>query len=259
VTGVGQVLPTAKVTGDVPDGEAIRVEGVRFAYRDQDVLHDIDLTVTPGERLALVGPSGAGKSTLGRLIAGIDPPRSGRVTVGGVDVSELDPAERHKRVALVTQEHHVFVGTLRENLLLAAPDATDAQVLSALRTVDSEWLSALPAGLDTEVGDGGLHLDPAQAQQLALARIVLADPQVLILDEATAMLDPTTARHAERALASVLSGRTVIAIAHRLNTAHDADRIAVLDGGRITEIGSHAELVAAGGAYADLWRSWHDG
>jgi ATP-binding cassette subfamily C protein len=259
LTGVAEVPPAVKVTSETPQGETIRVEGVRYAYRDRDVLHDIDLTVRPGERLALVGPSGAGKSTLGRLIAGIDPPRTGRVTVGGVPVSELEPIERHKRVALVTQEHHVFVGTLRENLILAAPQATDAEVLSALRTVDAGWLSTLPDGLDTELGDGALELDPGQAQQLALARIVLADPQVLILDEATAMLDPTTARHAERSLASVLSGRTVIAIAHRLNTAHDADRVAVLEAGRIVELGSHDDLVAANGVYADLWQTWHDG
>lgn len=259
VVGVAQVPPATRVTTELPADNRIEVADVHFAYRDRDVLHGISVSITPGERLAVVGPSGAGKSTLGRLIAGIDSPRSGGVTVGGVNVSELDPPKRHKRVALVTQEHHIFVGTVRENLLFAAPDATDEQLLAALDAVDAGWLAGLGNGLDTEVGEGALHLDPAQAQQLALARIVLADPHTLILDEATALLDPTTARHAERALASVLSGRTVIAIAHRLNTAYDADRVAVLDGGRIREIGSHDQLVAANGAYADLWRSWHDG
>ncbi|MCG5442966.1 ABC transporter ATP-binding protein/permease [Micromonospora sp. NIE79] len=256
--GVGMVPPEAPGTTASSRGERLVVSGARFSYSDgPDVLHGIDLEVQPGERLAVVGPSGAGKSTLARLLAGIDAPRQGVVSIGGCPVTDLDPAERRRRIALVTQEHHVFIGSVRDNLSFAAPDASDEQMRAALLTVGAEWFAELPDDLDTQLGDGARQLGAAEAQQLALARLVLADPHTLILDEATAALDPSTARRTERALAAVLVGRTVIAIAHRLNTAHDADRVAVLADGRITEIGSHDELVAAGGAYAALWRSWH--
>ncbi|MGQ5264096.1 ABC transporter ATP-binding protein [Micromonospora sp. ZYX-F-536] len=258
VLGVGLVPPEPPGTTAESRGERLVVRQARFAYAGgHDVLHGIDLEVRPGERLAVVGPSGAGKSTLARLLAGIDAPRRGVVSIGGCPVTDLDPAERRRRIALVTQEHHVFIGSVRDNLAFAAPDATDEQMRSALATVGADWYADLPDGLDTALGDGARQLGAAEAQQLALARLVLADPHTLILDEATAALDPTTARRTERALAAVLVGRTVIAIAHRLNTAHDADRVAVLADGRITEIGSHDDLVAAGGAYAALWHSWH--
>ena len=263
VLGVAEVPPEA--TGSVgedlrdgPEGRHIAARGVRFAYASgREVLHGIDLDVRPGERLAIVGPSGAGKSTLARLLAGIDAPRDGVVSLGGTPVTDLDPAVRRRRIALVTQEHHVFMGTLRDNLVFAAPDASDVEVRAALTSVGADWVADLPDGLSTALGDGGHALAAADVQQVALARLVLADPHVLILDEATAALDPTTARRTERALAAVLTGRTVIAIAHRLNTAHDADRVAVLEDGRITELGSHHDLLRAGGPYAALWRSWH--
>ena len=258
--GVAQVPDDREVSGARPDGEKIDAADVRFAYVDgRDVLHGVDLSVEVGERIAMVGPSGAGKSTLGRLLAGIHPPRTGSVTVGGVGLVELPLSDLRGHVALVTQEHHVFVGTLRENLALAAPPgAGDDQIREALGAVDAlDWVDALPDGLDTVVGSGGRAVTAAQAQQIALARLVLADPHTLVLDEATSLIDPRAARHLERSLAAVLEGRTVIAIAHRLFSAHDADRVAVVEGGRVTEFGSHDELVAAGGSYAALWDSWN--
>ena len=258
--GVAQVPDDREVTGAEPAGEQLDARDVRFSYVEgRDVLHGVDLDVGVGERIAMVGPSGAGKSTLGRLLAGIHPPRTGEVTVGGVGLVELPLAELRGHVALVTQEHHVFVGSLRENLALAAPPgATDDDIRASLSAVDAlEWVEALPDGLGTVVGSGGRALTAAQAQQIALARLVLADPHTLVLDEATSLIDPRAARHLERSMAAVLHGRTVIAIAHRLFSAHDADRVAVVEDGKITELGSHDDLVAAGGSYAALWDSWN--
>ncbi|MGW6282160.1 ABC transporter ATP-binding protein [Kribbella sp. NPDC055071] len=257
--GISDVPDDRTPSGRTPSGELVEAHDVRFSYVEgRDVLHGVELVIQPGERIAMVGPSGAGKSTLGRLVAGIHPPRTGSVTVGGVGMTELPLDELRKQVALVTQEHHVFVGTLRDNLAMARPSSTDAELLDALAAVDARgWAEALPDGLDTRVGSGQLALTPAQAQQLALARLVLADPHTLVLDEATSLIDPRAARHMESSLAAVLEGRTVIAIAHRLYTAHDADRVAVVEDGRITELGSHEDLVARQGSYAALWHSWH--
>ena len=260
VIGIADVPPDRSATGETPRDMHLEVDDVRYAYRaGRDVLKGVSLDLVPGERLAIVGPSGAGKSTLGRLMAGIDGPRTGRVDVGGVRLVDLDLDRLRGEVALVTQEHHVFVGTLEDNLLLARPGASQDALLAALEAVDARvWALGLPRGLETVVGSGGHQLTTAQAQQLALARLVLADPHTLVLDEATSLLDPRAARHLERSLAAVVSGRTVVAIAHRLHTAHDADRVAVVEDGLVTEVGTHDELIETDGAYAALWRSWQD-
>ncbi|MCZ3386383.1 MAG: ABC transporter ATP-binding protein/permease, partial [Actinomycetia bacterium] len=243
-----------------PQAADLHAHDVRYGYREgRDVLHGVSMDIEPGDRVAIVGPSGAGKSTLGRLLAGLHAPRTGTIEMGGVALASLPTEKVRRHVALVTQEHHVFIGTLRDNLLLARPGASDTQLWEALGSVDAaEWAEALPQGLLTEVGTGRHKLTPAQAQQLALARLVLADPHTLVLDEATSLLDPRAARHLEQSLAAVLEGRTVIAIAHRLMTAHDAKHVVVVEDGKITESGSHDELVTADGAYAALWRSWRD-
>jgi ABC-type multidrug transport system fused ATPase/permease subunit len=258
LVGIEAVPPDRFASGRLPAGDALAARDVRYAYvPGRDVLHGIDLDLAPGERVAVVGPSGAGKSTLGRLLAGIHPPRTGNVEVGGVELVDLPLETLRQEVALVTQEQHVFVGTLADNLRLARPDASAAELEEALAAVDAlEWAEALPEGLETVVGAGGEPLSPPQTQQLALARLVLADPHTLVLDEATSLLDPRAARHLERSLASVLTGRTVVAIAHRLHTAHDADRVAVVEDGLLHELGTHDELIEHGGAYAALWESW---
>jgi ABC-type multidrug transport system fused ATPase/permease subunit len=258
LVGVTEVPDDRAPTDRQPVGEQLQAEDVRFAYLPgRDVLHGLDLEVRPGERLAVVGPSGAGKSTISRLLAGIHGPRTGRVELGGVPLLELPLQRLRREVALVTQEHHIFVGTIADNLRLGSSAADDEKLEKALAAVDAlDWVRALPAGLETRVGSGGHALTPAQAQQVALARLVLADPHTLVLDEATALLDPRAARHLERSLAAVLEDRTVVAVAHRLHTAYDADRVAVIEAGRVSELGSHDELLEAGGSYAALWKSW---
>ncbi|WP_232376571.1 ABC transporter ATP-binding protein [Amycolatopsis aidingensis] len=251
---------------DITAAAELSAHSVRFGYEDgPEVLHGIDLAVRPGERLAIVGPTGSGKTTLARLLSGIHPPQVGDIQLSGIPLHELPSHELRKHVILVNQDQYIFGGTIRENLELSAvnveqhapADADGAAVWRAVDTVGaSEWVNALPEKLDTTVGAGGEVLTDAQAQQIALARLLLADPRVLILDEATSEMDPGSARNLERSLAAVLAGRTVISIAHRLHTAYDADRIAVVEDGSIVEVGSHQDLIVRDGAYARLWSSW---
>lgn len=258
VEGLGAASqPIAAATAPAapaPADERIVISHVHYAYDGSDVLEGVSLDVRAGEHLAIVGASGAGKTTLGRLIAGVDRPRTGSVTVGGAAIADLPPEELRHHVVLVTQEQHVFADSLRHNLTIAAPSTGDDELEAALDAVGASWVDELPDRLETDLGTH--ELSGAQAQQVALARVLLANPHTLVLDEATALLDPSAARHTERALAAATRGRTVIAVAHRLHTARDADRIAVMDGGRITELGTHDELVAAAGGYAALWRAW---
>jgi len=256
LASAGPTPPATQVIPVAPADETIALIDVNYAYRPGlDVLHAVSLTVAPGGWLAIVGTSGAGKTTVGRLIAGIDVPRTGSATVGGVAMADLPPETLREHVIMVTQDHYLFRDSIRNNLALAAQGATDDQLTAALRTVGARWLDDLPEGLDTELTDRR-RIDGGQAQHIALARVVLANPHTVILDEATALLDPRTARATERALSAILAGRTVIAIAHRLQTAHDADQIVVMDEGRVTETGTHHDLLADGGHYARLWDSW---
>ncbi|HZQ56942.1 MAG TPA: ABC transporter ATP-binding protein [Acidimicrobiales bacterium] len=233
----------------------VRTDALTFAYTGGDtVLTDVALSVQPGERAVVVGASGAGKSTLAGLLAGLLRPVSGRVLLGDHDLSRLGDDDRRRVVALVTQEPHVFGGTVAWNIALGARGFVDAG--GCLSAVGATWAASLPAGLATVVGPGGHRLTPAQAQQVALARLVAADPAVVVLDEATAGLSGGAAGAAEAALAAALANRTVVAIAHRLDTAATADTVVVMHDGRIVETGRHSELVAREGAYAALWAAW---
>lgn len=229
----------------------VRLDAVTAGYTsDAPVLRGIDLEIAPGETLAVVGPTGSGKTTLASVIAGVLPPTAGSITRG---ISA-------ERIAGVTQQSHLFEGTVRENLTLAAPEASDAELAEHLDRLDGGVLLAhLPDGLDTEIGSGGTALSGADAQRLALARVALVHPALVILDEATAEAGTADAAALEAVAAAVCRGRAALVIAHRLSQARTADRIIVVDGGRIVEQGTHDDLVAAGGAYARLWRAWDAG
>ncbi|MEU3626072.1 multidrug ABC transporter permease [Amycolatopsis coloradensis] len=241
-----------------PVDASVKAAGISHSYVDgHPVLRDVDLSLSPGERVALVGASGAGKTTLAKLIAGIHTPGSGTVSVGGVPLDELGPSATRRAVALISQEVHVFAGSLADDLRLARPGASHAELLAALEKVGARgWAEALDEGLATVVGEGGHQLTVTQSQQLALARLVLADPPIAILDEATAEAGSAGAKTLEAAAAAALEGRTGLVVAHRLTQAAASDRVVVLDAGVVVESGTHDELVASGGRYATLWAAW---
>ena len=251
---------------DIEDGEhelppagELTVDGVGFRYPETEaaVLSDVSITVADGERLALVGPTGAGKSTLAKLMARLYDPTEGTISFGGVDLRDATIASLRQRVVVVPQEGFLFGGTVADNVRVARAEATDDDIREAFRAIGAlERFEEFPEGIHTEVRERGSRLSAGERQLVSLARAALVDPAVLVLDEATSNLDPGTEFIVERALDSLMSGRTTIVVAHRLSTIQRADRIGVIDGGRLAELGNHAELVEQGGRYAALADAW---
>lgn len=283
---VFEVLDLEPLIQDAPDARPIpagpvtlEVEDVHFSYPSadqvslasleevavldrrggQEVLHGISFTVRPGQTYALVGTSGAGKSTIASLLARLYDVGSGAIRYNGTDIRDVTSASLHSTVGMVTQDGHLFHDTIRGNLTLAAPDATEEQIWDAIdRSRLRRVVEGLPDGLDTVVGERGYRLSGGERQRMTIARLLLASPRVVLLDEATAALDSTSERAVQEALAEALTGRTAVVIAHRLSTIRSADRILVVEDGRVVEEGAHAELLAAGGRYAELYRTQFD-
>jgi ATP-binding cassette subfamily B protein len=243
-----------------PAGDLV-LHGVSFSYQTgPEVVADVDLTIANGERIAFVGPTGAGKSTLAKLAVRFYDPTRGTVSFGGVDLRDASLSDLRSRILVVPQEGHLFSGTIGQNIAIARPGTSDADVLRALDRIGLlSWLEQFPDGLRTEVREGGSRLSAGERQIVSLARAALMDPAVLVLDEATSSLDPGTEQIIEAAMESLMQGRTVIAIAHRLSTSQRCDRVAVIAEGGIAELGSHDDLVAHGGHYADLFGAWQRG
>jgi ATP-binding cassette subfamily B protein len=243
---------------ELPRQGTLNLRGVSFGYGDgRTVVRNVTLAFAPGEQVALVGATGAGKSTVAKLVTRQYDPQQGSIELGGVDLRDATLESLQRRIVLLPQEGHLFSGTIADNVRLAHPDATDEQVRDALRDIGAlERFEALPEGLATDVQTRGLRLSAGERQLVGIARVALADPAVIVLDEATSSLDPATEVAVERAIAAVAKGRTVVTIAHRLSTAERADRVVVMEHGRVVEVAPHDELVEQGERYASLWASW---
>ncbi|MDH5672995.1 MAG: ABC transporter ATP-binding protein/permease [Myxococcales bacterium] len=255
-------VPEREDSCELPERGPIEVQGLSFSYHPDGprILEGVDLSIAPGERLALVGPTGAGKSTLAKLIARLYDPTAGQITFGGVGLRDASAASLRKRIVVVPQEGFLFNASIRDNVRVARGDASDIEVEAALARIGVlERFAALPQGLDTQVDERGARLSAGEKQLVSLARAALVDPAVLILDEATSSLDPGTEALVDSAMQELMQGRTVIVIAHRLGTAEQADRVGVVAGGHLAELGSHDELVALGGHYASLYDNWQAG
>jgi ATP-binding cassette, subfamily B, bacterial len=248
-------------TGSLPASGELRAEAVTFAYGDgAPAVVDVSLTIAPGEHLALVGATGAGKSTLAKLLVRAYDPQHGAVMFGGTDLRDATLEALRARIVFVPQEGHLFSGSIADNVRLGRPDATDEEAREALRSIGAlSRVETLPDGIETDVRSRGVRLSAGERQLVSIARVALVDPSVIVLDEATSSLDPRTEAAVEHALSVLARGRTVITIAHRLSTAERADRVAVMEHGRLVEIASHDELVAQGDRYARLWASWKAG
>jgi ATP-binding cassette subfamily B protein len=246
---------------DLPQDGRVELRDVTFAYGDgAPVVRDLNLTLEPGEHIALVGATGAGKSTVAKLLTRQYDPRRGSISLGGVDLRDATLESLRRRIVMLPQEGHLFSGTIAENIRLAHPDASSDEVVAALERIGAlERFESLPNGLETDVQTRGLRLSAGERQLVGIARVALADPAVIVLDEATSSLDPATEAAVERALAAVAAGRAVVTIAHRLSTAERADRVVVMEHGRAVEVATHDELVEHGERYARLWASWQAG
>lgn len=254
------VIDTAgeQVRGEspAPQNPTLVLDSVHHTFDQNPVIHDVSLAIKPGEHIALVGATGAGKSTLALIAAGLLRPTAGRVHLSETAIDDVDPQQLRGSIAMVSQEMHCFRGTVLDNVRMAKPEAGDDEIFAALDTVGDSWIERLPQGINTMIGDGEFRLPAVESQMLSLARVELADPDLVVLDEATAEASSDHAQRLERAANAVVEDRASLIVAHRLDQAARADRIIVMEAGAIKESGTHEELRALGGTYEKLWQAW---